>query len=263
MVMAVFTLPSYDIVFKIIRDKFAYPKTVVRRDVLDKYQLVFKRDRAGRLVDAQEFKLLRFKTERFEETLLEELLTETSDTVRIEGDNLVIEHLYIERRLAPLNLYLRDAPAGDARMAVIDYGQAIRDLALTNIFPGDLLLKNFGVTRNGRVIFYDYDELCLVTDCYFRDLPKASTLEEEMEAEAWFYVGDDDVFPEQFISFLGLDPDHMEILLEAHGDLLTADFWRQMKKRHKADEVLEVLPYRRSLMAPPPPGSRRRLDGHD
>jgi isocitrate dehydrogenase kinase/phosphatase len=262
-VMAVFTLPSYDIVFKIIRDKFAYPKTVVRRDVLDKYQLVFKRDRAGRLVDAQEFKLLRFKTERFEETLLEELLTETSDTVRIEGDNLVIEHLYIERRLAPLNLYLRDAPAGDARMAVIDYGQAIRDLALTNIFPGDLLLKNFGVTRNGRVIFYDYDELCLVTDCNFRDLPKASTLEEEMEAEAWFYVGDDDVFPEQFISFLGLDPDHMEILLEAHGDLLTADFWRQMKKRHKADEVLEVLPYRRSLMAPPPPGSRRRLDGHD
>jgi isocitrate dehydrogenase kinase/phosphatase len=263
MVMAVFTLPSYDIVFKIIRDKFAYPKTVVRRDVLDKYQLDFKRDRAGRLVDAQEFKLLRFKTERFEETLLEELLTETSDTVRIEGDNLVIEHLYIERRLAPLNLYLRDAPAGDARMAVIDYGQAIRDLALTNIFPGDLLLKNFGVTRNGRVIFYDYDELCLVTDCNFRDLPKASTLEEEMEAEAWFYVGDDDVFPEQFISFLGLDPDHMEILLEAHGDLLTADFWRQMKKRHKADEVLEVLPYRRSLMAPPPPGSRRRLDGHD
>jgi len=263
MVMAVFTLPSYDIVFKIIRDKFAYPKTVVRRDVLDKYQLVFKRDRAGRLVDAQEFRLLKFKTERFEQSLLEELLTETSDTVRIEGDNLVIEHLYVERRLTPLNLYLRDAPPGDARMAVIDYGQAIRDLALTNIFPGDLLLKNFGVTRNGRVIFYDYDELCLVTDCNFRDLPKASTLEEEMEAEAWFYVGDDDVFPEQFISFLGLDPDHMEILLEAHGDLLTADFWRQMKKRHKADEVLEVLPYRRSLMAPPPPGSRRRLSGGD
>lgn len=263
MVMAVFTLPSYDIVFKIIRDKFAYPKTVVRRDVLDKYQLVFKRDRAGRLVDAQEFRLLKFKAERFEQSLLEELLTETSDTVRIEGDNLVIEHLYIERRLTPLNLYLRDAPPGDARMAVLDYGQAIRDLALTNIFPGDLLLKNFGVTRNGRVIFYDYDELCLVTDCNFRDLPKASTLEEEMEAEAWFYVGDDDVFPEQFISFLGLDPDHLEILLEAHGDLLTADFWRQMKKRHKADEVLEVLPYRRSLMAPPPPGSRRRLDGHD
>ncbi|MGD9292130.1 MAG: bifunctional isocitrate dehydrogenase kinase/phosphatase, partial [Gammaproteobacteria bacterium] len=233
MVMAVFTLPSYDIVFKVIRDHFAYPKTVVRRDVLDKYQLVFKRDRAGRLVDAQEFRLLRFRSDRFDPPLLEELLGECSETCRVEGQNLVIEHVYIERRLSPLNLYLREAPPEDARLAVIDYGQAIRDLALSNIFPGDLLLKNFGVTRHGRVIFYDYDELCLVTDCHFRDLPKARTMEEEMQSEAWFYVGENDVFPEQFISFLGLDPQHLEIFLEAHGDLLTADFWRGMKKRHK------------------------------
>ena len=263
MVMAVFTLPSYDIVFKVIRDHFAYPKTVVRRDVLDKYQLVFKRDRAGRLVDAQEFRLLRFRSDRFDPPLLEELLGECSETCRVEGQNLVIEHVYIERRLSPLNLYLREAPPEDARLAVIDYGQAIRDLALSNIFPGDLLLKNFGVTRHGRVIFYDYDELCLVTDCHFRDLPKARTMEEEMQSEAWFYVGENDVFPEQFISFLGLDPQHLEIFLEAHGDLLTADFWRGMKKRHKAGEILEVLPYRRSLMAPPPPGSRRRLKAPD
>jgi isocitrate dehydrogenase kinase/phosphatase len=260
MVMIVFTLPSYDIVFKVIRDRFAYPKTVVRRDVLDAYQLVFKHDRAGLLVDAQEFKLLRFRKDRFEPSLLEELLTDASETVRIEGDNLVIEHLYIERRLAPLNLYLREAGSEDARLAVVDYGQAIRDLASSNIFPGDLLLKNFGVTRSGRVIFYDYDELCLVTDCNFRDLPKAATLEEEMQAEAWFYVGDDDVFPEQFVSFLGLEPDHLEMFLEAHGDLLTADLWRQMKKRHVKGDIVEVLPYRRSLIAPPPPGSRRRLD---
>jgi isocitrate dehydrogenase kinase/phosphatase len=263
MVMAVFTLPSYDIVFKVIRDHFGYPKTVARRDVLDKYQLVFKRDRAGRLVDAQEFKLLRFPADRFERSLRDELLEEASKTVSIEGNNLVIEHLYIERRLTPLNLYLREADAEDSRLAVIDYGQAIRDLASSNIFPGDLLLKNFGVTRNGRVIFYDYDELCLVTDCVFRDMPQASTLEEEMQADAWFYVGDNDVFPEQFVSFLGLEPQHLEVFLEAHGDLLTADFWRRMKKRHKAGEVLEVLPYRRSLMAPPPPGSRRRLTGKD
>jgi isocitrate dehydrogenase kinase/phosphatase len=260
MVMIVFTLPSYDIVFKIIRDRFAYPKTVVRRDVLNAYQLVFKHDRAGRLVDAQEFSLIKFHKDRFEPSLLEELLSEASETVRIEGDNVVIGHLYIERRLTPLNLYLREAGPEDARLAVLDYGQAIRDLASSNIFPGDLLLKNFGVTRNGRVIFYDYDELCLVTDCNFRDLPKAATLEEEMGAEAWFYVGDDDVFPEQFVSFLGLEPDHLEIFLEAHGDLLTADLWRRMKKRHEVGEVLEVLPYRRSLISPPPPGSRRRLE---
>jgi len=263
MVMAVFTLPSYDIVFKVIRDHFAFPKTVVRRDVLDKYQLVFKRDRAGRLVDAQEFRLLRFPASRFERELKEELLDETAQTVRLDSGDLVIEHLYIERRLTPLNLFLMEADPEDARLAVIDYGQAIRDLASSNIFPGDLLLKNFGVTRNGRVIFYDYDELCLVTDCNFRDMPRASTLEEEMQADAWFYVGENDVFPEQFISFLGLEPQHLEVFLDSHGDLLTADFWRRTKKRHKAGEILEVLPYRRSLMAPPPPGSRRRLTGRD
>jgi isocitrate dehydrogenase kinase/phosphatase len=250
-------------VFKVIRDHFAFPKTVVRRDVLDKYQLVFKRDRAGRLVDAQEFRLLRFPANRFQRDLKEELLDETAETVRLDSGDLVIEHLYIERRLTPLNLFLREADPEDSRLAVIDYGQAIRDLASSNIFPGDLLLKNFGVTRNGRVIFYDYDELCLVTDCNFRDMPHASTLEEEMQADAWFYVGENDVFPEQFVSFLGLDPQHLEVFLEAHGDLLTAEFWRRMKKRHKAGEVLEVLPYRRSLMAPPPPGSRRRLTGRD
>lgn len=258
MVMVVFTLPSYDIVFKVIRDQFAYPKTVVRKDVLDKYQLVFKHDRAGRLVDAQEFRLLDFDRGRFESSLLEELLTETAETVRLDGDKLVIEHLYIERQLVPLNLYLQHATPAAARAAVIDYGQAIRDLATTNIFPGDLLLKNFGVTRRGRVIFYDYDELCLVTECNFRDMPRAATLEEEMQAEAWFYVGEDDVFPEQFVSFLGLEPHHLEVFLETHGDLLTADFWRKTKARHVAGEVLEVLPYRRSMMAPAPPGSRRR-----
>jgi isocitrate dehydrogenase kinase/phosphatase len=252
MVMLVFMLPSYDVVFKIIRDRFAYPKTVVRKDVLEKYQLVFKHDRAGRLVDAQEFRLLRFHRDRFEPALLEDLLSEASETCVIEDDWVVISHLYIERRMTPLNLFLREAAPMDARAAVLDYGQAIRDLSATNIFPGDLLLKNFGVTRNGRVIFYDYDELCLVTECNFREMPEPTSLEEEMQAEAWFYVGDDDVFPEQFASFLGLDPEHLEIFLEAHSELLTAAYWRDMKQRHLRGEVPEVLPYRPSLIAPPP-----------
>jgi isocitrate dehydrogenase kinase/phosphatase len=252
MVMLVFMLPSYDVVFKIIRDRFAYPKTVVRKDVLEKYQLVFKHDRAGRLVDAQEFKLLRFRKDRFETALLQELLAEASQTCTIEGDWLVVNHLYIERRMTPLNLYLQEAAPMDARAAVLDYGQAIRDLSATNIFPGDLLLKNFGVTRNGRVIFYDYDELCLVTECNFREMPEPTSLEEEMQAEAWFYVGEDDVFPEQFASFLGLEPEHLEIFLEAHSELLTASYWRDMRERHLRGEVPEVLPYRPSLIAPPP-----------
>jgi len=243
LVMVVFTLPSFDVVFKLIRDKFPAQKNIVRDDVLTKYEFVFKHDRAGRLVDAQEFKRLRFPRRLFDEPLLAELLTETRGSVHEDGDDLIIDHCYIERRMTPLNLYLREASREDAINAVIEYGQAIRDLAYTNIFAGDLLLKNFGVTRNRRVIFYDYDELCLVTDCRFRELPSASSDEDEMRAETWYYVADNDVFPETFINFLGFDDELQGIFLRAHGEILTADWWRAVKERHRQNEMFEVLPY--------------------
>ncbi len=243
MVMEVFTLPSYELVFKVIRDRFAYPKTTVRADVMAKYQLVFKRDRVGRLVDAQEFRRLRFPRDRFQPDLLEELLSECAQTCRIENDDVVIEHLYIERRLTPLNLYLQDASESEARAAAIEYGQAIRDLAMSDIFAGDLLLKNFGVTRHGRVIFYDYDELCLVTECNFRRMPEANDDIDEMRPGAWFYVGPHDVFPEQFVEFLGFSANAREVFLKYHGDLLTPEYWTRLKARLAAGEVLEVLPY--------------------
>jgi isocitrate dehydrogenase kinase/phosphatase len=245
LVMACFTLPSFDVVFKIIRDRFPYPKNTLREEVESKYDLVFKHDRAGRLVDAQEFKRLRFPKVRFAPELLEELLTETAKTVHDEGEHLVIDHLYIERRMTPLNLYVRSSSRDDAESAVLDYGQCIRDLACTNIFAGDLLLKNFGVTRHGRVIFYDYDELCLVTDCRFRDIPRAQHEEDEMRAEAWYYVGDNDIFPETFLQFLGFDAHLKEVFLGAHGELLTADWWRQIQERLRQGDLLEVLPYHR------------------
>jgi isocitrate dehydrogenase kinase/phosphatase len=243
LVMVCFTLPSFDVVFKIIRDRFAYPKTVLRDEVLAKYRLVFIHDRAGRLVDAQEFRRLRFPRSRFAPELLEELQRETSQTVHEDGDDLVFDHMYIERRMTPLNLYLRSAPPEAAERAVLDYGQCIRDLAYTNIFPGDLLLKNFGVTRHGRVIFYDYDELCQVTDCVFRDVPQATNDEDEMRGEAWFYVGESDVFPETFIRFLGFDDSQRAALLRMHGEILTAAFWRGVQQRLREGEVVEVLPY--------------------
>jgi isocitrate dehydrogenase kinase/phosphatase len=243
LVMVCFTLPSFDVVFKLIRDKFPVQKNILREDVLQKYDLVFKHDRAGRLVDAQEFKLVKFPKARFAPELLEELLTETSQTVRDEGDELVIDHMYIERRMTPLNLYVRTATREQAEKAVLDYGQAIRDLAVTNIFPGDLLLKNFGVTRHGRVIFYDYDELCLVTDCRFREIPESRYEEDEMLAETWYYVADNDVFPETFINFLGFDPHLKAVFLSAHREVLTADWWRGIQERLREGDLLEVLPY--------------------
>ena len=246
MVMAVFTLHSLNIVFKVIKDTFDYPKVTTRPEVMQKYQLVFTHDRAGRLVDAQEFEHLAFDRARFAPELLDELRTVAPSTVTVTGEQVVIKHLYTERRVTPLNLYLREVDEHSAREAVLDYGQAIKDLAATNIFPGDLLLKNFGVTRHGRVIFYDYDELCRVTDCNFRDMPRPQDLDEEMSSEPWFYVGDKDVFPEEFLRFLGFSGPLREVFLAAHGDLLTADFWRKMQARHNAGEIMDIFPYKQS-----------------
>ncbi len=218
-------------------------KNILREEVIAKYQLVFKHDRAGRLVDAQEFKRLRFPLQRFSKALLDELLSETASTAHVDGDDLIVDHCYIERRMTPLNLFLRSAARSEAIAAALDYGQAIRDLAYTNIFAGDLLLKNFGVTRHGRVIFYDYDELCAVTDCKFRDLPTATNEEDEMRAESWFYVGESDVFPETFINFLGFDDELKEMFLKFHGEVLTAQFWRGVQEHLRQGEVMEVLPY--------------------
>lgn len=243
LVMVCFTLPSLDVVFKVIRDRFPYPKNILRQDVLDKYRFVFKHDRAGRLVDAQEFKRVRLPRSRFAPELLEELLAETADTVHADGEDLIFDHMYIERRMAPLNLFLREAPAEAAERAVIDYGQCIRDLAYTNIFAGDLLLKNFGVTRHGRVIFYDYDELCRVTDCRFREMPQASSEEDEMRGESWFYVADNDVFPETFLNFLAFSDEQRAAFMRFHAEILTADFWRGVQERVRAGEFMEVLPY--------------------
>jgi isocitrate dehydrogenase kinase/phosphatase len=246
MVMAVFVLPGFDVVFKVIRDRFEYPKTVTHAEVREKYELVYRHDRAGRLVDAQTFEHLEFPAERFEPALLEELLSSTSETVRLRDGKVVIAHLYTERRLNPLDPYLETAPPEAACEAVVDYGQALKDLAATNIFPGDMLLKNFGVTRNGRLVFYDYDELCPLTEVRFRELPQARGDDEETAAEPWYFVGEHDVFPEEFRGFLGLRGELLEAFLAAHGDLLEPAFWRRMQDRLHHGEIIDVYPYRSS-----------------
>jgi isocitrate dehydrogenase kinase/phosphatase len=243
LVMACFMLESFDVIFKVIRDTFPAVKTVRREEVMEKYDKVFRHDRAGRLVDAQEFRDIRLPRARFEPGMLEELTGGCALNVRVEGDDVIVGHVYIERRMTPLNLYLRTATPDQAELAVIDYGQAIRDLAYTDIFAGDLLLKNFGVTRHNRVIFYDYDELCRITDCRFRDLPQAVTPEDEMSAEPWFHVADNDVFPETFLRFLGIEGRLLEVFLEKHGELLQAAWWRDLQQRLTSGDVVEVLPY--------------------
>ena len=250
MVMLVFTLPSYDVVFKLIKDRFDFPKDATRADVVRRYRLVFEHDRAGRLIEAHEFEHLRIARQRFDAKLLEYLHRDANDTVRLEGEDIVIAHAYVERRIRPLNIFFNEANNEATVAAARDYGQAIKDLAASNIFPGDLLTKNFGVTRNGRVVFYDYDELCFVTDCNFRDLPQATTYEEELAAEPWFSVRENDVFPEEFPRFLALPEPARAELFKHHSDIFQAEFWRDVQRTLQAGEVPEIFPY----------GRERRLD---
>lgn len=248
MVMVVFTLPSYDVVFKVIRDSFMPPKKTCRQRVLDCYELVFKHDKVGRLVDAHEFVALEFRKDRFEPEVLEELCQTASNTVRVEGDSVFVSHLYTERRVVPLDVYVNSESEKSARAAILDYGKGLKELAAANLFPGDLFLKNFGVTRHGRVVFYDYDELCVLSACHFRVMPKPRYDFEELEAETWFAVAENDIFPEEFRSFVGIPAFCMDAFEAQHGELFTAEFWRNMQAVHARQEFIEIFPYDRASL---------------
>lgn len=243
LVMHVFTLRSFNLVFKVIRDQFGYPKNTTREEVMDKYRLVSRHDHAGRLIDTQEFRNLKLPVDRFDPGLLDELLEGAAESVHRDGNDLVLNPVYIERRVRPLNLYVREALPEEARGAIIDYGTAIKDLAETNIFPGDLLLKNFGVTTSGRVVFYDYDEVALVTECRFRELPELDDDDGLMDHGSLMYVDRNDIFPEEFIKFLAMNADLRQTFLEVHGDLLTPGYWRNVKNRRLRGEITQVIPY--------------------
>lgn len=244
MVMTVFTLPSYPYVFKIIKDKFAPQKDMTRQHVKNQYHRVKQHDRVGRMADTWEFSKVALPLERVSEALQQELARVAESSIRIENNQLVINHCYIERRMIPLNLYLEDpAREGQQEAALKEYGQAIRDLAAANIFPGDMLLKNFGVTRHGRVIFYDYDEIDWVTNCNFRRIPPPRYPEDEMASEPWYSVAPNDIFPEEFATFLFNEARLERYFVSYHAALLDADYWRGVQDELNAGVVADIFPY--------------------
>ncbi|AKA85539.1 bifunctional isocitrate dehydrogenase kinase/phosphatase [Pseudomonas synxantha] len=245
MVMSVFTLPGFNTVFKIIKDRFSPSKNVNRATVIEKYRLVKSVDRVGRMADTQEFADFRFPLGKFEPECLAELLEVAAGTVQVEGDTVLIRHCWTERRMTPLNLYLDNANPAQVREALEDYGLAIKQLAAANIFPGDMLLKNFGVTRHGRVVFYDYDEICFLTEANFRHIPAPRTPEDEMASEPWYSIGPLDVFPEEFPPFLFADAGQRKLFDELHGELYNADYWKGLQDAIRAGKVIDVFPYRR------------------
>ncbi|ROS01600.1 isocitrate dehydrogenase kinase/phosphatase [Sinobacterium caligoides] len=246
MVMAVFTLPSLDIVFKLIKDKFTPPKEVTADIVREKYRLVTRSDRVGRMADTQEFKHLRIPKHRFSDELLAELYQDAPSLLSEEDGDIIIKHLYTERRMTPLNLYLRDANDQQLWSVMDEYGNAIKELAAANIFPGDMLLKNFGVTRHGRVVFYDYDEICHITDCHFRSIPAPMTPEQEMASTPWYSVGEFDIFPEEFGLFFAGNRKARQAFDQLHSDLYSVEFWLELQKNIQQGQFMDVFPYRRN-----------------
>jgi len=243
MVMLVFDLPSFPVVFKIIKDFFPAPKDTTREQVMAKYQMVKQHDRVGRMADTLEFSNVALPRNRFEDELIAELQRFCPSLLEDDGQTLVIRHAYIERRMVPLNIYLQDANPRQIEHAVIEYGNAIKDLVAANVFPGDMLWKNFGVTRHGKVVFYDYDEIEALTDCNFRRVPAPRNDEEEMSGEVWYPVRPRDVFPETFEPFLLGNPAVRQVFMAHHADLLDAGYWQQQKERILAGYVHDVFPY--------------------
>lgn len=247
LVMVVFTLPSFPMVFKVIKDKFPAPKKVTEKEVKSKYELVSLHDRVGRMADSHMFENFIFDKRRFSQELIDELLELAPSKIKIDGDMIELKHLYIEKKMVPLNLYLEDANLEEAEEAINEYGKAIKEMAAVNIFPGDMLLKNFGVTRLKRVVFYDYDEIGFLTDYKFRVIPEARDYEDEMSADPWYSVGPMDVFPEEFPRFLIGRREIRAIFLRLHGDLFTPTFWIKTQERLKRGELVGVFPYHQKL----------------
>ena len=245
LVMGVFTLPSFPYVFKIIKDKRS--KDVTREFIQSQYQLVKFHDRVGRMADTWEYSDVPFPKSRLDPALLADLLETAPSIVDVEGDSVVIRHVYIERRMVPLNIYLERANDAERERALIEYGDAIKQMVAADIFPGDMLYKNFGMTRQGRVVFYDYDEVAYVTDCNFRRIPEPRTPEDEMASEPWYTVGPHDVFPEEFGTFLLGDPRVRAIFMQHHADLLEAEYWQRKQARIRAGVLEDVFPYPESV----------------
>ncbi|MEJ2038186.1 MAG: bifunctional isocitrate dehydrogenase kinase/phosphatase, partial [Desulfosarcinaceae bacterium] len=243
MVMISFNMEQDELIYKLIRDRFAQPKKTTRQDIMQRYDYVFKHDRAGRLVDVQTFENLTIETCCFTPELLEEIGSQARQTVSVSDNQVILHHVYVERRVTPLDVYLESASFEDGRKVVIDYGQAIKDLAQVDVFPGDLLIKNFGVTRLGRVVFYDYDELCPLSQCNFRRMPKARRYEDELEAEPWFTVDQNDVFPEELLTFIGLPAQFLPVFKQHHSDLLQPDYWNKVQRQISDGQWMPILPY--------------------
>ena len=246
MVMLVFTIEGLDYVYKVIKDKFSAPKTATKAQVKEKYNFVKQADRVGRLVDTHEFRYLAFDLSRFSDELLEQMKSQIGSSMVISDKALILKHVYVERKMTPLNLYINQCDNKTLESVMHDYGKAIKELAGANIFPGDMLMKNFGVTRWGRVVFYDFDEICPLTDCNFREVPQTQNALEELSSNSYFDIAENDIFPSQFKVFFSANDIAFNYFNNEHSNLFLATFWQECQQQVKAGYLPDVYPYKQS-----------------
>lgn len=246
MVMLVFTIEGLDYVYKVIKDKFSAPKTATKAQVKEKYNFVKQADRVGRLVDTHEFRYLAFDLSRFSDELLEQMKSQIGSSMVISGKALILKHVYVERKMTPLNLYINQCDNKNLESVMHDYGKAIKELASANIFPGDMLMKNFGVTRWGRVVFYDFDEICPLTDCNFRDVPQTQNALEELSSNSYFDIAENDIFPSQFKVFFSANEIAFNYFNNEHSNLFLATFWQSCQQQIHNGYLPDVYPYKQS-----------------
>ncbi|MEM6265131.1 MAG: bifunctional isocitrate dehydrogenase kinase/phosphatase [Bacteroidota bacterium] len=248
MTMVVFNFPGYDMVFKVIRDRFHPAKKLTEEDIKSNYEIVYYGDRLGRMAQTMEFDYFAFDRDKFSPELLAELQEKAPSKLEIQSDKIIIKHLYLQRKLTPLNLYLKEANVKDAKAALDEYGNAIKQLAAADIFPGELQLENFGVTRFRRVVFYDYDQMCYLKEINFREVPAARHIGEYYELNPWFATQSNDVFPEEFKRVLiGLDRNLVEYFKEKHGDLFDLSFLKTQQKINFSQTAEAYMPYKETL----------------
>ena len=220
---------------------------MTKAEVKGKYKLVSLHDRVGRMADTHEFENFQFPLERIHPDLLKELKHYCNSLLVITEKHLLIRHLYTERRLTPLNIYLEKCTLEEAKVAVEEYGEAIIQLAKANIFPGDMMIKNFGVTRQQRVIFYDYDEIEFLTDMNFRKKPKPENYEQIYASEPWYEIARNDVFPEDFKRFMIGRKDVKDYFHEYHKNLFDPTFWQEIQNKIRQGQLIHAFPYPQSM----------------
>ena len=251
MAMVVFSPPSFPYVFKVIRDFSSKQAWMGRAHIMEIYRWVHEMNRGRLMLDAWLYRNLHFPREFFDEQVLRELVANAPSSVRLDGNTVVLKHVYAQRRVQPLSTFFDQVRDRASRERAIDaLGAFIKDLAGMGFFMSDCygLPCNTGLTHASNVALFDFDDLGPILRQHFRETPPLPNEQDELlwntETDgAWFSVGENDVLVDEWERYLGVPPDLQNYFREKHGDLFTVDYWDQLQRRILAGKLHFVIPY--------------------